>query len=252
MANISRFLGRSKFVLDLGALIGSRLLNCLHLTLHTYHFHRDEETTAALFREGRRVIFCFWHGRLLMLPFSTPVRNVAIMISQHRDGDFVSRFTESRGLQSIRGSATRGGLAAMKKMIGAYKGGQHLAITPDGPKGPRQRVKSGVIELAKLTGAPILPLTFGAFPRKVLDSWDEFIIPLPFSTGIFIWGKPLLIPADSDKERISEVQRILQEELMAITLQADELSREIYHLRKYGAGDIEASLVAQGLRKASR
>ena len=77
----------------------------------------------------------------------------------------------------------------MKKMIGAYKRGQHLGITPDGPKGPKHRVKSGVIELAKLTGAPILPLTFGAFPRKVLDSWDEFIIPSPFSTGIFIWGK---------------------------------------------------------------
>ena len=187
-----------------------------------------------------------------MLPFSTPVRNVAIMISQHRDGDFVSRFMERRGLQCIRGSATRGGLAAMKKMISAHKSGQHLAITPDGPKGPRHQVKSGVIELAKLTGSPILPLTYGAFPRKVLSSWDEFIIPRPFSTCVFVWGKPLWVPAEADKERISEVQRNLQEEMKAITLEADVLSREIFRMRKYGQKGIEADLVAQGLRKASQ
>lgn len=253
MTSISRLLGKSEFALDLGAMIGSFVLNCLYLTLRTYHSHQDREATEALFREGKRVIFCFWHGRLLMLPFASPIREAAIMISQHRDGDFVSRFAERKGFSSIRGSATRGGLAAMKKMIGAHKRGQHLVMTPDGPKGPKHRVKSGVIELAKLTGAPILPLTFGAFPRKVLNSWDEFIIPAPFSTGVFVWGKPFLVPADADKEKISDAERILQEELMAITLQADELSREIYHMRKYGQKnkDIEANLVAQGLRKAS-
>jgi lysophospholipid acyltransferase (LPLAT)-like uncharacterized protein len=252
MASISRLLGKSDFILDVGAGLGSFVLKCLHLTLHKYHCHRDRETTESLFREDKKVIFCFWHGRLLMLPFSTPVRNVAIMISQHRDGDFVSRFAEKRGLQSIRGSATRGGLVAVKKMIGAHKGGQHLAITPDGPKGPKHQVKSGVIEMAKLTGSPILPLTFGAFPRRVLSSWDEFVIPLPFSTCIFLWGRPLSVPADADREMISEAQQVLQEEMMAITTQADQLSREIHQIRRCGQKDVEAELIAQGLRKASQ
>jgi lysophospholipid acyltransferase (LPLAT)-like uncharacterized protein len=238
-------------VQDLGSAVGSFVLSCLRLTLHGYQCYQDQEATERPLREGKRVIFCFWHGRLLMLPFASPIREVAIMISQHRDGDFVSRFAERKGFSSIRGSATRGGLAAMKKMIGAHKSGQHLAITPDGPKGPRHQVKSGVIELAKLTGSPILPVTFGAFPRKVLESWDEFIIPRPFSTCVFLWGKPLSVPADADKEKIAENQRILQEQMLAIMSQADELSQKIYRLRRCGERDIEANLIFQGLRKAS-
>jgi lysophospholipid acyltransferase (LPLAT)-like uncharacterized protein len=251
MASLSRLLGRNEFMLDAGSIIGAFLLKTLYLSLRSYHHYQDQKTTESLFREGKKVIFSFWHGRLLMLPFGVSTRQVAIMISQHRDGDFVSRFMEREGCQSIRGSATRGSLGAMKQMIASYRSGLHLAITPDGPKGPRFQVKSGVIELSKLTEAPIQPLTFGAFPRKVLDSWDEFVIPHPFSTCVFVWGKPLPVPADANKERIAELQGILQREMREITLLADELSRELSRRRRYGRKDIEADLVAQEMRKAS-
>jgi len=238
-------------MLEIGCGVGSFLLNSLRWTLRTYHQYQDPEATEFLLEGGGKAIFCFWHGRLLMMPFSCPIRNVAIMISRHRDGDFVSRFAERSGCQSIRGSATRGSLAAMKSMITAHKSGLYLAITPDGPRGPQHQVKSGVIELAKLTGSPIQPVTFGAYPRKVLDSWDEFVIPLPFSTCIFVWGEPLWVAPDANKEKIAQVQGILQQRMAEITLQADELSRELSRRRKWGQKDIEAELVAQGLRKAS-
>lgn len=238
-------------MLDAGCAVGSFLLHALHLTLRMYHQYQDEEATEGLLGDGGQAIFCFWHGRLLMMPFATPMREVAIMISQHRDGDFVSRYAERSGFQSIRGSATRGSVAAMKSMISAYRSGLHLAITPDGPRGPQHQVKSGVVELAKLTGSPIQPVTFGAFPRKVLDSWDEFVIPLPFATCIFIWGKPLLVPANANKEKMAEIQGILLQRMMDITFLADELSRELSRRRRVGQKDIEADLLAQGLRKAS-
>jgi len=139
----------------------------------------------------------------------------------------------------------------MKRMIASHKSGLYLAITPDGPRGPQHQVKSGVIELAKLTGSPIQPVTFGAFPRKVLDSWDEFVIPFPFSTCIFVWGKPLWVPVDANKEKIAQAQEILQQRMIEITLQADELSRQLSRRRRYGQKDIEAEMVAQELRKAS-
>ena len=251
MTKITRLLRKQKFILDLGAVVGSFLLDSLHWTQHTFHVYEDQEANESLLRGGRKVIFCFWHGRLLMAPFASPIREMAIMISEHHDGDFVSRFAERSGFQSIRGSATRGSLSAMKKMIAAHKSGLHLVITPDGPKGPKGQVKSGVIELAKLTGAPILSFTFGAFPRKVLDSWDEFVIPLPFSTCIFVWGAPLWVPGDADKDKMVEAQRTLQERMMGITHQADELSRELSRRRKSGQKDIGADLLAQGLGKAS-
>jgi len=251
MANFSRLLGRQKFMLDVGCGIGSFLLQILRLTLRTYYQYQNEAITESLLGGGGQAIFCFWHGRLLMMPFASPIRSVAIMISRHRDGDFVSRYAERSGFQSIRGSATRGSVAAMKSMISAHKGGLHLAITPDGPRGPQHQVRSGVIELGKLTGSPIQPVTFGAFPRKVLDSWDEFVIPLPFATCIFIWGEPIWVPADATKEKIAEIQGVLQQTMIDITFMADELSRELSRRRRVGQKDIEAELLAQGLRKAS-
>ncbi|MDH7500639.1 MAG: lysophospholipid acyltransferase family protein [candidate division NC10 bacterium] len=238
-------------MVDLGCGTGTFLLRVLHLTLRLYHQFQDEGVTRGLLGDGGQVIFCFWHGRLLMMPFASSIRDAAIMISRHRDGDFVSRFAERMGFQSIRGSATRGSVAAMKSMINAHRKGLHLVITPDGPRGPQHQVKSGVVELAKLTGSPIQPVTFGAFPRKVLDSWDEFVIPLPFATCIFIWGKPLWVPADASKDKMVEFQGILQQRMVDITFLADELSRDLSRKRRWGRKEIEAELLAQGLRKAS-
>ena len=186
-----------------------------------------------------------------MLPFSIQTKEVAVMISQDNEGDFVSRFMEKYGYQSIRGSASRGSLSAMKRMVACYRSGKHLGITPDGPAGPQHQVKPGVLELAKLTGMPILPLTFGAFPRKVLRSWDEFVIPLPFATCVFFWGEPLWVSKVFSKEKVGEAQRILQERMGRITLKADEYSRELFWKRRYAQNRVGGDLIPHGWGKAS-
>jgi len=171
---------------------------------------------------GERVICAFWHGRLLMMPFAYPGQRVVILISQHRDGEYISRIARALGFQVIRGSATRGGVRALRQIIRALKEGLNLVITPDGPKGPRAKVKSGVIEIARLTGAPIVPVSFSAVRRRFLKSWDAFLLPLPFSRAVYIWGEPIYVEPMATREEVAKYQDILAERLDLLTMQADE------------------------------
>lgn len=171
---------------------------------------------------GERVIVAFWHGRLLMMPFLYPDQPRTILISQHRDGEYISRMARILGSRVIRGSATRGGIRAFKQMIRALREGFHLVIAPDGPKGPREKVKSGVIELAKLTGAPIVPVSFSASRRRILKSWDAFLLPLPFSRAVYVWGEPIYVESTATKQEVSKYQEILAERLDLLSMQADE------------------------------
>ena len=197
------------------------LMKCLYRLLWVVHVNPGYPESC--WARGERIICAFWHGRLLMMPFTYPGKPVAILISQHRDGEYISRIATIFGFRVIRGSATRGGIRAFKQMIRAYKEeGLNLVITPDGPKGPRAQVKSGVIELAKLTGAPIVPVTFSAARRRFLKSWDAFLIPLPFSRAVYIWGDPVYVEPMATREEVAKYQDILAERLDLLTMKADE------------------------------
>lgn len=121
----------------------------------------------------------------------------------------------------VRGSATRGGARAFRQLIHALRDGSNAVITPDGPKGPRQRAKSGVIELARLSGMPILPVAFGAWPRTILKSWDQFLVPHPFGRGVYVWGEPIYVPGNADKAALEKFQSLLAERLDALVAEAD-------------------------------
>ncbi len=179
------------------------------------HVHDD------YLRKGRPLIFAFWHGRLLMMSTGYRGKGVAIPISLHQDGEFISRTVTHFGFRSVRGSTTRGGFSAMREMLKASEEGYDIAITPDGPRGPRYRVQNGVIELAKRTGMVIIPVTFNASRKKVFRSWDRFLLPYPFSRGIFIFGEPLLVPQQMNKGVFEQTRLLLERRLRKITDQAD-------------------------------
>lgn len=124
------------------------------------------ETVDGLVREGRPIIIAFWHGRQLMMPLAYRGAAASILISQHRDGEIIARIMKYFGFSSIRGSSTRGGMQALHKLVAVGHEGQDLVITPDGPRGPACRVQVGVIYLAKVTGFPIVPLTFACSKKK--------------------------------------------------------------------------------------
>ncbi len=175
----------------------------------------------ACLARGERVIVAFWHGRLLMMPFVYPGPPATILISRHRDGEYITRIAQHLGFTVVRGSATRGGVAAFRQLLESLQTGHHVVVTPDGPKGPARRVKSGVIELSRLSGMPILPVGFGAWPRRFLQSWDRFLVPSPFAHGVYLWGEPIRVPTDLTKAEAEKYQGLLAERLDAVTAEAD-------------------------------
>ena len=187
---------------------------------------RGHETIDALYRSGGHIILVFWHAQQLMIPVGYRGTGAHVLISQHGDGEIIARIIARFGHQAVRGSSTRGGAGALRTLIKLGLAGKDLVVTPDGPKGPRQVAKLGVVQLAKATGLPIVPLAFACSTKQLFSSWDQFMVPYPFSHGLFLYGKPMFVSRDSDNLAL-EVHRLgLETELNRLT---HEAQREVAH-----------------------
>ena len=182
------------------------------------------EDADALLRAGRPFISAFWHGRLMLAPHGWQAKpTIHVMISRHRDGENIARAVRHLGVAAIRGSTARGGTSAIRTSLRLLKEGGYLGVSPDGPRGPRMRVQPGIIALARLSGAPILPITYAVSRRAVANSWDRFVIALPFGRGVYLWGPPLYVAADADRAALEEARQTLEERLNALTAEADRM-----------------------------
>lgn len=181
-------------------------------------------------REGKPFIIGFWHGRLLILPAMWPRRSkISMLISMHRDGELIANAIGYFGHGTVRGSAAkpgstkdRGGAAALRGMLKALKANEYVGITPDGPRGPRMRATEGIVTVSRVSGAPIIPCSYSARSRKVLGTWDRFIIPLPFTRGVIVWGEPIYIARDADAASLETARLAVEGGLNAVTLAADQ------------------------------
>ena len=198
-------------------------IRLLHATLRVRHVGR--EPLDALEARGDRYIHAFWHGRLLMMPYSYRGDRITVLISQHRDGEYISRTLQRLGFHTTRGSTTRGGVRGLRAAVRRIRQGFDLGITPDGPRGPRHRVQAGVVEAARLSGAPIVPVTFSAHPARRAGSWDRFLVPWPFARALFLYGEPVVVPRRATAEAREEMRRKLEEELTELTERADRVVR---------------------------
>jgi lysophospholipid acyltransferase (LPLAT)-like uncharacterized protein len=138
---------------------------------------RGQEHVEALYKAGQRVIIAFWHARQLMMPLTYRGTLAHILISQHQDGEIIARIVERFGFKAVRGSSTRGGTEALRGLIRLGRAGVDLVVTPDGPKGPAQIAKMGVIQLARASELPIIPLAFACSKKNCspvgTDSWSR-------------------------------------------------------------------------------
>jgi hypothetical protein len=176
-----------------------------------------------LVAEGRPFIVAFWHGRLLMMPEAwrfSPRFNM--VISQHPDGQLIARTVKYLGIDTIAGSTTRGGGAVLRAMLRALGEGQCVGITPDGPRGPRMRAGPGIVQVARLSGAPIVPLGYSAAPCRLLESWDRLMVPLPFGRGVIRWGEPIAVPRDADAAAVAAAAAAVETALNGLTRTLDD------------------------------
>lgn len=200
---------KDRFLQFVAPPLASLIIRFLGLTMRIETLF--EERVRPFWEEDRRMILAFWHGRLLMIPLCYHGKGIKVLISQHKDGELIARVMKWFGFDTVRGSSTRGGTAAMKAMIRSVRE-TDIAITPDGPKGPRYVVQEGAVALARMSGVPVVPVTFASSKKKVFRSWDAFNLPFPFSRGLFVWGEPFYVERGADiEEARQELERRMQE-----------------------------------------
>jgi lysophospholipid acyltransferase (LPLAT)-like uncharacterized protein len=170
------------------------------------------EIRERLREKDRRFIYAFWHQRQVFFTVSHRGDKMSVLISKSADGELIAKtILLCCGVTAVRGSTSRGASDAVRAMIKALRSGLDLGITPDGPKGPKEEIKEGVMYLAQKLKVPILPITNAQSNRLVFKkSWDQFQVPLPFGRSVVVYGEPIEVgPEDDLKAKAAELKLAL-------------------------------------------
>jgi lysophospholipid acyltransferase (LPLAT)-like uncharacterized protein len=193
--------------------------------------------------EGKPFILAFWHGRLLMIPMAwRRLAPMHMLISAHPDGQIIADAVTYFGVDSIAGSTSRGGSAALRTMLKRLKAGDCVGITPDGPRGPAMTASAGLVNLARLAGVPILPITYATSRRRMLATWDGFHLPWPFGRGVYLWGEPIGIAEELDEAGLESARRLVETRMIEMVWEAE---RRVGHR-------VSAPVAADGVGSARR
>lgn len=206
--------------------LGPTLLVALSRTWRFRQLEADGQPAAQRHRIGRG-IYALWHAQQLPLTLWHRNENVAVIISQSRDGEIISRIVERIGYRAIRGSSTRGGTRALRELTRAAAEGHPLAITTDGPQGPARECKPGVVLAAARTGLPIIPTAAAAVRAWRFRSWDRFMVPKPGSIVYVTYGEPISVPEDIEGAATRVWQDRVAEALNCATTVCEEAAHEL-------------------------
>lgn len=197
------------------AFIAATILRLLFLTLR---LRLDDRCGLSRGECQGPVLICFWHNRILGITLSFQRRyprrerhGVTVLTSPSKDGEILARLVGAFGMGAVRGSSSRRGSAALRELVSLVRKGRDIAITPDGPRGPRYRLGPGVILLAQTTGAEII-LVHASFSRCFrMKTWDGFIIPLPFSTVSIRIDEKIKIPENLSEAEFEQARKNLED-----------------------------------------
>jgi lysophospholipid acyltransferase (LPLAT)-like uncharacterized protein len=188
--------------------VGGRLISGL---LSTARFSIENEAAwRGLAESGRPFLFMPWHGRLLPLSWLHRRQGIVGLVSRSADGEYIARVLRVWGYDVVRGSSSRGGDVAFRELVRLIRSGRTIAITPDGPRGPKERIKPGIVQLAQLSGAPILPMAGGADRAWWFESWDRFLVPKPFARIRVAYADPVFVPRQADAAQVAEMTARLE------------------------------------------
>lgn len=198
---------------------GARLLGAL---LRTTRFERvNTEAYETYHRRAQPVVFALWHGRLLPPTFWHRHTGIVTLASRSGDGEYITRMLYHWGYHVVRGSSSRGGDTALRELIRLVRAGRSVAITADGPRGPRERLKHGLLQLAQVTGAPIVTVGSAASSAWYLDSWDRFMVPRPLARLRVVYGDAVFIPRDVRGDGLAREAARLEATMARLTAEAE-------------------------------
>jgi len=192
----------------------------LAFALRTTRWSLDGCEHMAPHAAGAPVIVAFWHERLAMMPMlwlkarRSPTRGserkrAHVLVSQHRDGRFIGEVVRRFSLDVVLGSSTRGGAKSLRLLLNLLADGDHIAITPDGPRGPRRVAAAGVAQLAALSGVPILPCAAQTTKHWVLRTWDRMVVPRPFGRGVVVCLPTIAVGRDAWQDALPAIRAAL-------------------------------------------
>jgi lysophospholipid acyltransferase (LPLAT)-like uncharacterized protein len=181
------------------------------------------ESYQNLRRQAKPFAFAFWHGGLLPLVWRHRGEGTSVLVSLHKDGEIIARVCEALGLRTVRGSTTRGGGRALLGLVRELEAGYEVAVTPDGPKGPRHHFAPGALMAAQRAHAPVVPIGVHCSRAWHLKSWDRFMIPKPFARIVVVYGDPAYVAGSTPREATEEIGRF--EALLAQVMEAAESTR---------------------------
>ena len=174
---------------------------------------KNIESPQYYWRNNKPFILAFWHSQLMMISYCWKSKSkINILASGHSDGRFGAIVGKYFKLNNIPTSSNEKSIS-LKPVFTLLKNSQYIGITPDGPRGPNQKVSNGIIKISKATQVPIIPIGFASSKYRTLNSWDSFLITKPFSKSAFVWGKTITIPKNCTDNEIEEYKNILETEL---------------------------------------
>jgi hypothetical protein len=178
-----------RILLSTAPWLAAKLIRWIHRILKPESI--GEQELRKIWSEGRYAILATWHDQLLMIPPEYSGAASKVLISSSKDGELIARVVKYFGVGAVRGSSNRGGKAAFRELTKLSKEPINLGFTPDGPKGPRHIVKEGVVQLARISGRPIVPIAFVCSNGHRFQSWDRFLLPYPWGKAVYSFGVPL-------------------------------------------------------------
>ena len=217
---MKRILKHKYFQLFLGWLISFYIKLCFQTSIWVT---KNSEIAEKCIKTNKSFIVCFWHNRLLMTVFCWKwSQEFKMLISGHTDGKIISNAISHFGIQTITGSARKNNISSLKEILKQTDNNSIIGITPDGPKGPNEEVKEGLISILKKTNVSVLPLSYSAKFKFTLNTWDRFIFVTPLNKFVTVWGNPFKF--DKNKT-LAENKLILEQEIKRVTMLSDNLSK---------------------------
>ena len=211
-------------LLNMAPALAALIIRAIHASCRCEILGREQ--VEALWQRDEAVILAFWHDQLLLMAQGYIGPGAQILISSSKDGELIARTMGHLGQKAVRGSSSRGGSAAFKQLLRLARQPFDLVITPDGPRGPRHQLKDGVIQLARLSGRPLVPLALVSSRGHRFSSWDRFLLPYPCSRLVYSYGEPLYCRRSDDPQLF----RRRVEEALAANQRRAEARLESYGL----------------------